>query len=532
MKKSHLDALENLYSFYSNADICVPAALVSEMSAIARKINRMVGVILDRRGSSRYVAVGRADRLYLPDLGRSRASDYRLRGLRLIAVKPVRNLESSHEIDADFLIDLEKLRLDFVAEVIAGQAGEQRIFFGTLSNIKHGLAPNVKVYSSLKQIETPFSSLISAIEQGQKQRVTTNKSTQKNSAVLIGVYANGEKNWQENIQELVELAESCKVNVVDIVSQRKKSIDPKTLVGKGKLEEICLQALSKGAEMLIFDGEVSPSQLNAITQLTNLKVIDRTMLILDIFAQRAKSKAGRLQVELAQLKYSLPRLSLKQSGMSRLSGGIGGQGPGETKLEIDKRRARDRIKRLEDAVAQLQVERALRRKNRSEKDIPILSIVGYTNAGKSTLLNQLTKSDVYVQDELFATLDPSSRRLRFPNEQEVIITDTVGFIRELPEGLVHAFRATLEELKEADLILHVVDSSNPNYARHIKVVNSLINEILEQAPPQILLLNKADKVDAAVIEEMSKESQGLPISAIGGDGLLAMLKRCGELLWS
>jgi GTP-binding protein HflX len=313
--------------------------------------------------------------------------------------------------------------------------------------------------------------------------------------------------------------------------QQRKEIDPRTIVGKGKLEEICLDALHKGANMIIFDRDLSPSQLNAITDETDLKVLDRTMLILDIFAQRAKTRGGKLQVELAQLKYSLPRLSKRQSGLSRLTGGIGGQGPGETKLEIDKRRVKEKITRLDDEIEKLRGERQLSRRQRNQNDVPVIAILGYTNAGKSTLLNQLTGADVYAKDELFATLDPTSRRLRFPREREVILVDTVGFIRDLPQGLINAFRATLEELHEADLLLNVVDATDPYREAHIAVVDEILSDLKIDNPRRLIVLNKCDMLLDDEIEIRAKKLGAIPISARTKAGFEQLVSQCVYELW-
>jgi GTP-binding protein HflX len=266
-------------------------------------------------------------------------------------------------------------------------------------------------------------------------------------------------------------------------------------MGEGKMRDVVIRALQSGASMLIFDQELTPAQIRSISAMTELKVIDRSQLILDIFARRARSLDGKVQVELAQLKYLLPRLTGRGVQMSRLMGGIGGRGPGETKLETDRRRIRDRIASLERELKELSRGRAQRRQQRVKAGVPIISIVGYTNAGKSTLLNTLTKSDVFTEDLLFATLDTSTRRLRFPREREVIITDTVGFIRSLPKSLMGAFKATLEELQDADLLLHVVDASSPRFEDHIAQVRAILQELELGDKQELLVFNKADLLD-------------------------------------
>jgi GTP-binding protein HflX len=295
--------------------------------------------------------------------------------------------------------------------------------------------------------------------------------------------------------------------------QKRHRIHPKTVVGQGKLEEIVLEGMRRRAEVAIFDVDLKPAQAREFEDATGMKAIDRTQLILDIFAQRANSSEGKLQVELAQLKYSLPRLTERDAGLSRLTGGIGGRGPGETVLEIGRRRIRDRIRE------KLSRQRQVRRKQRKESDLPVLSIIGYTNAGKSTLLNALTNSDVAAADQLFMTLDPTSRRLRFPREGEVVITDTVGFIADLPKDLVTAFRATLEELADADLLLHVVDAADPELERKVEAVEALLADLELTEIPRLVVLNKVDLLDAETARGLASRFSGVAVSAEKRRGL-------------
>jgi GTP-binding protein HflX len=344
-------------------------------------------------------------------------------------------------------------------------------------------------------------------------------------AILIGVTAAARRVAKDSMAELKELARSSQIVVVDTVIQHRRRVDPRFLMGQGKLSELVILALQKGADLLIFDQELNPSQVRSITDLTALKVIDRTQLILDIFAQRARSREGKIQVELAQLKYLLPRLAGKGTAMSRLTGGIGGRGPGETKLEIDRRRVRDRIAYLEKSLASVQKQRAQRRAKRNKKGLPILSIIGYTNAGKSTLLNTLTRSSVLAESRLFATLDPTSRKKRLPKEAEVIITDTVGFIRELPRELITAFRATLEELEDADLLIHVIDISNPRCSHQVRSVERILENLHLDEIPVLRVLNKQDLVDSVSARKWARQLDGIPISAKDEETLSPLLER-------
>ncbi len=323
----------------------------------------------------------------------------------------------------------------------------------------------------------------------------------------------------EHFEETLELVRSADVTVAGTMRQQRSKVHPRTVVGAGKLQEIVLEAMRRRASVAIFDIDLKPAQARAFEDATGLKAIDRTQLILDVFAQRARSRDGKLQVELAQLKYSLPRLTEKDAGLSRLTGGIGGRGPGETVMEIGRRRIRDRIRALEKQIESLSRQRDLRRRRRREEGVPVLSIIGYTNAGKSTLLNALTGSEVEAADKLFMTLDPTSRRLRFPREGEVVITDTVGFIADLPKDLVAAFRATLEELADADLLLHVVDVADPHLEQKLQAVEKILEELHLDETPRLVVLNKADLLAEHEVEGFAealrrhpgqrRETQGL-----------------------
>jgi len=290
--------------------------------------------------------------------------------------------------------------------------------------------------------------------------------------------------------------------------------------------------MQRMATMIVFDAELAPSQARHIAEATSLKIIDRTQLILDIFAQRAQSADGKLQVELAQLKYLYPRLVGRDDSLSRLAGGIGGRGPGETKLEVDRRRVRDRITALERRIEALGADRHLRRQQRNARGLPVLSIVGYTNAGKSTLLNALTNSAVLAEDKLFATLDPTSRRLRFPRDREVIVTDTVGFIRDLPPDLVSAFRATLEELQDADLLLHVVDASDPRHDEQVAAVDAILADLGLGEKQRVLVMNKVDRLSPGDGAALAHRRDAVAISATTREGIPALLHACDRLLWA
>ncbi|WP_301097964.1 GTPase HflX, partial [uncultured Desulfovibrio sp.] len=341
-------------------------------------------------------------------------------------------------------------------------------------------------------------------------------------ALLVSVAAEPRPVQEQHLTELAELARTAGLAVCGRIIQRVTRPDPRSILGKGKLAELEVTALRENADILVFDGELSPAQIHNLADITERKVIDRTQLILDIFAQHAASRAGRLQVELAQLRYVLPRLAGRNRALDRLMGGVGGRGPGESRLETDRRKVRERMTRLNHELEKLRRQRGLAR--RARRDIPLAALVGYTNAGKSTLLNTLTRSSVLAENRLFATLDPATRRLRVPGEREVVISDTVGFIRNLPRELVDAFRATLEELAAADFLIHVADASHPDLLQQIASVERILEDLELPAVPRVLVLNKWDRLpDPARAELAAAFPRAIPLSARTGQGLEALL---------
>jgi GTP-binding protein HflX len=355
--------------------------------------------------------------------------------------------------------------------------------------------------------------------------------TDGDRALLVGATTGPLWMEKELLNELEDLAVSDGIQVAEKVVQRIRRADPRFFIGKGKLSELALRCLQTGSNLIIFNTELTPTQVKNITDFVELKIIDRSQLILDIFANRAVTREGKIQVELAQLKYLLPRLATKNTAMSRLTGGIGGRGPGETKLEINRRRVRERIARLNRELKAVKRQRGERRRLRNTMGLPVISIVGYTNAGKSTLLNQLTHSHVGVGNRLFETLDPSSRRLRFPKEREAIITDTVGFIGNLPQSLVEAFAATLEELNDADLLLHVVDAASPRLEEQIKTVEGILSRLDLQRIRTLLVLNKADLLSPEESRALAKKMGGIAISAIHPPTLTTLTNAIESLMW-
>ncbi len=432
--------------------------------------------------------------------------------------------------DREDITDLRLLRFDLLSVITEKQGLPEDIHIVHL--LPYGKEQNFEILSSkFYSLKFNFKEFINNLEAEMERTQAIDTHDQRERAILISVSTLPKYVIEEHIKELEDLAQSTDLVVIDKIIQRVKEINPKYLLGEGKFKELIIKAMDRGATLLVFDQNLTPSQIRAISEMTELKVIDRSQLILDIFAKRAHSLDGKVQVELAQLRYMLPRLTGKGTAMSRLAGGIGGRGPGETKLEVDRRRIKERIHHLENELKKLNLARQQRKKRRKELSIPIVSIIGYTNAGKSTLLNALTKSSVFVEDKMFATLDTSSRRLKFPEEKEIIITDTVGFIRDLPKDLIAAFKSTLEELEDASLLIHLVDISNPYFENHIDSVNSILKELNLDIKPMIIVFNKIDKVSSEEVKQICKRYDGIGISAINKETLIPLIDEIKKKLW-
>ena len=496
--------------------------------------------MLGREGTVRNVIVGDAHSLELPDIGRLRGGVGRFRGLRLVHTHL-----KGEPLTRDDLNDLALLRLDLVAmvEVLpSGLPGRMEVAHISPSAMAEEAAPPdpdgdngaaAKLLEPFEKIQAPdvhqldfdFQATVRALED-ELARVTRDAGeTESERALVVGIVPD-----DEHFAEMLELVRSAGVTVAGTVRQRRSEVHPRTVVGRGKLQDIVLEGMRRRASVAVFDIDLQPAQARAFEDATGLKAVDRTQLILDVFAQRARSRDGKLQVELAQLKYSLPRLTERDAGLSRLAGGIGGRGPGETVMEVGRRRIRDRIRALEKQVESLSHQRDLRRRRRRDEGIPVLSIIGYTNAGKSTLLNALTGSTVEAEDKLFMTLDPTSRRLRFPREGEVVVTDTVGFLADLPKDLVAAFRATLEELEDADLLLHVVDAADPRMEAKLEAVERILTELRLDGIPRLVVLNKADRLPPHQAEGLAKRYNGVAVSAIRRLGLAELIHAAEERL--
>lgn len=513
LSPSETKALQRIYRRRVPLDRLTTTDLTRALVGVSHATGRQVGVLVDRGGRVHHVIVGDASKLMLPDVGRLRAGAGRLRGLRLIHTH-LRN----EPLSRDDLVDLTRLRLDMIVAICLAP-GEERalcIYYGhNFPSPEETNEPPFRTFGPIpyaKAKDNP-AEIIATLEQEFARAARARGVTAKDGrAILVHVCdKRGAAQAEDSLRELEELARTAGVEVVDRVLQVRDRVDPRYALGRGKLEDVVIRAMQLDAETLIFDRNLRPAQASSIARMTDLKVIDRTQLILDIFAQHAESSDGKLQVELAQMRYLLPRLGQRDDALSRLTGGIGGRGPGETKLEVGRRRARERITRLQSQLKQLGRQREQRRSRRKRSGTPTVAIVGYTNAGKSTLLNALTGSDVIAEDKLFATLDTRSRSLHLPSGRDVIVTDTVGFIRDLPKDLFAAFRATFDETQDADLLLQVVDASDPCRSEHVAATEKLLVDLGLERIPRILVYNKCDRLETP---QATLAIRGVPISAI------------------
>ncbi|MFL6229915.1 MAG: GTPase HflX [Pyrinomonadaceae bacterium] len=502
-------------------------------------------MLVDRKGYVEHVTVGNAKGIELPNFGRQRVAADRFRGLRCVHTHL-----RGEELTQDDLNDLALLRLDLMAAVeveprtgLPGVVRAAHLLPTTAARIEDDGAGG-QAFAFLdaevaSQLDVDFLELINSLEDemARNRRGAGRQAEARDRAILVGVTTGSVTEAEESMAELRELAVSANIVVLDQLIQRRANVDPRTVLGRGKLDELLVRALRQGVDLIVFDRELSPAQVRSISEATDLKVVDRAQLILDIFAQRAETSEGKIQVELAQLKYMLPRLIAGQdSAFSRLAGGIGGRGPGETKLETDRRRVRDRISRLEKEIDTLRSRRQLRRKERTRRALPVISIVGYTNAGKSTLLNTLTASTVVAEQRMFATLDPTSRRLRLPHEQEVILNDTVGFIRDLPPDLIAAFRATLEEISDSTVLIHLIDAANPRWEQQLESVEKILTDLELNSIPRLVVFNKADLVEPEMLDAILRQTCAtgsrtcVAVSATDPRSLRPMLEAVGSLL--
>lgn len=529
LKADQLRRLRNLYRRRVSRNLLVSQDFARALCEVSFDTGRQVGALVDRSGRVQYVTVGDAFSVEMPDFKRVRGGPGRFRGLRCVLTHL-----RGEPLSRDNLTDLALLRLDAMIALRVDDQGLPSLAEYAAMRPADETGEATQSYPPLppSHIDFDFREWIEELEDSFARSLRGVETESKGErAVLVSFSSGRDLDVDERIEEMLELARTAGLHVVDVIRQRRSGPHPRYLIGKGKIRDLVVRAWQLGASLVIFDRDLTPAQVRHITDLVEERIVDRTQLILDIFAQHAKTKEGRLQVELAQLKYRLPRLSGHGESMSRLEGGIGGRGPGEAKLEVDRRRVRERISKLGQSLKTVSKQRATQRARRNREGLPVLSIVGYTNAGKSTLLNRLTKSQVVAKDKLFATLDPSSRRLRFPREREVIVTDTVGFIRDLPPDLIAGFRATLEEIEDGDVLLHVADASNPAVEHHIESVRKIIEELALDDRPECLILNKCDRLDPTEAARMARQLRGVAVSAKTGAGLEAMLERVEKLVF-
>lgn len=536
MKKNQIKRLSNLYRRRIAPEVAVGFELAKELGELATDVGNNVSILLDRRGRVVTVAVGDASDVPLPPVHGE--AETRLFGLRLVHTHTKVGGLSNSDLSTLFLNRLDAIVAVDVNRndhggVVLGDAHLAQVSPPTSEDEDWTIDPAMPV-RELERVD--IAERIRALEEelSRAQRAREVRSSSAERAVLVAMEA-GEGSWEaeSRLAELEELARSAGAVVAFSSMQHRKSADPRTLIGRGKLQELVSKTYHEDADLLIFDRELTPAQAREIESETRLKILDRTQLILDIFAQNARGRQAQVQVELAQLQYQLTRLAGRGQAMSRLGGGIGTRGPGETKLEVDRRRIRERITALEQAVDEISRQRSQTRKARTSSKVPVIAMVGYTNAGKSTLFNVLSKPDAQARDELFATLRPTTREGWLPDlgrwGAKALYTDTVGFIRDLPKELVNAFRATLEELHDADLLLHVVDAATPGAPDRVDAVERIL-DALDLTVPRLVVLNKADAAEEDVLRQLAERYEATTVSAATGAGLDELRARLATVL--
>lgn len=534
IRNSVIDELKTFYDIRIEGGSLLNTELALRMADVTDFINREVSVYLSRSGQVLAVAVGNDQSVELPPVEGRRGTS-RLSGVRCVHTHPNGNPNlSGVDISA-----LKNNRFDAMVAigVTSPNFSESVLTFGMITGIDDNEQYEVECYGTLTPTEAEgifFPNLVATVERIlDKQSGSASLAQGTERAIIVGMeYGGGASiiGWsaEDSLEELKQLADTAGAEVVARFLQKRPKPDPAFFIGRGKVQELALYVQQENVDLCIFDDELSPAQQRNIEQAMGVRVLDRTALILDIFAQRAHTNEGKLQVELAQMQYTLPRIMGKGLSLSRLGGGIGTRGPGETKLEVDRRRIRDRIAYIKGCISKVKNVRTLQRSGRAKASVPTVSLVGYTNAGKSTLLNTLTNSDIYAQDQLFATLDPTTRQLELPNKQQAILTDTVGFIQRLPHQLVAAFQSTLEEVVEADVLLHVIDVSHELYKEQANAVYHVLEELGAKDKTIITVYNKIDKLPegSALAERLAKEENSICISAkarLNLDGLLALI---------
>ena len=517
IRDSVIAELQKLYDMQSPQ--LVSQELAVKLADITEYINREISVYITRSGQIIEIALGDNATVELPSFSGRRGAG-RLSGIRCIHTHPGGNpYLSGVDISA-----LKNNKYDAMVAigVVSPDFTKSELTFGLITGIDSNENYTAECYGpySIEDAENiNFVNTVSTIERIlDKQTGTASLQVMSERAILIGMeWGRNDSLWtvDDSLEELKQLADTAGATVIKKFIQKRPKPDPAFFIGRGKVQELALYAQQENIDLCIFDDELSPAQQRNIESIMGIRILDRTALILDIFAQRARTNEGKLQVELAQLQYTLPRIMGKGLMLSRLGGGIGTRGPGETKLEVDRRRIRDRIAFIKDQIEKVKAVRSLHRSKRKKNNVFEVSLVGYTNAGKSTLLNTLTNSDIYAKDQLFATLDPTTRQLTLPNKQEIIITDTVGFIQRLPHQLIAAFRSTLEVVTEADLLVHVIDVSHELYKEQAAAVHEVLKEIGAETKPVITVYNKIDKLppDSKLTDRLALEEDTVCISA-------------------
>lgn len=517
IRDSVIAELQKLYDMQSPQ--LVSQELAVKLADITEYINREISVYITRSGQIIEIAVGDNSTVELPSFSGRRGAG-RLSGIRCIHTHPGGNpYLSGVDISA-----LKNNKYDAMVAigVVSPDFTKSELTFGLITGIDSNENYTAECYGpySIEDAENiNFVNTVSTVERIlDKQTGTASLQIMSERAILIGMeWGRNDSLWtvDDSLEELKQLADTAGATVIKKFIQKRPKPDPAFFIGRGKVQELALYAQQENIDLCIFDDELSPAQQRNIESVMGIRILDRTALILDIFAQRARTNEGKLQVELAQLQYTLPRIMGKGLMLSRLGGGIGTRGPGETKLEVDRRRIRDRIAFIKDQIEKVKAVRSLHRSKRKKNNVFEVSLVGYTNAGKSTLLNTLTNSDIYAKDQLFATLDPTTRQLTLPNKQEIIITDTVGFIQRLPHQLIAAFRSTLEVVTEADLLVHVIDVSHELYKEQAAAVHEVLKEIGAETKPVITVYNKIDKLppDSKLADRLALEEDTVCISA-------------------
>ncbi|MEH2412213.1 GTPase HflX [Nostoc sp.] len=564
LKSSQLKQLQRLYHQRIPGDRITTPDFSQRLAAISTEVNQPVCAYINRRGQVIRVGVGTPRQTQIPPLELPRYGAERLSGIRCIAthLKPEPPNESAltamalQRLDALVILNITGMGFTRRGGGATGYVKEAYLAHLTPQESRTLITSPAALKVEESQIQSPSwnispplglddlaeQDLVDLVEnleaEFQREFIAQEVDADHDRVLIVGVMTSEitPLQFQDTLVELARLVDTAGGDVLQTIQQKRSRVHPQTVVGEGKVQEIALTAQTLGVNLVVFNRDLSPSQVRNLEMQIGIRVVDRTEVILDIFAQRAQSRAGKLQVELAQLEYMQPRLAGRGRTMSRLGGGIGTRGPGETKLETERRAIGQRISRLQKEVNQLQAHRSRLRQRRQHREVPSVALVGYTNAGKSTLLNALTNAEVYTADQLFATLDPTTRRLVIPygetNEhQEILITDTVGFIHELPASLMDAFRATLEEVTEADALLHLVDLSHPAWLRHIRSVREILAQMPITPGPALVIFNKIDQADSETLA-LAREEFPLAvfISASQRLGLETLRQRLAQLI--